>query len=466
MKKIHGTRMFLAVALLVSLGLVGVTSSAGVYNPWYDLDDDGDIDIFDVVRMAGIYGTSGEPFQAKAAIEYDSGWINITSECGQCFDVVHSFNSTDVLVDISGKTAADGGVHQRNLGGTGLIPGWAQTFGGGNPEYGRSAIPTVDGGFAVAGSTRSFGAGNYDFWLVKTDALGNHVWNHTYGGSGVDGAYCLIQASDGGYVIIGDTDSFGAGGRDFWLVKTDALGNHVWNHTYGGPVNDIGASVVQTSDGGYLMVGSTYSFGAGGSDFWLVKTDGAGNHQWNHTYGGIAPDQGTSVIQTPDGGYAAAGNTQSFGSGLEDMWLVKTDKQGNHVWNHTYGGSDSEWCYQVAQSADGFVMAGATSSFALGPSDAWLVKADRFGNILWNHTYGGAEEERGYSLIQTRDGGYAIAGYTASIGAGQPDLWLVKTDAWGNHQWNQTQGGHYGEYGRAVIQTSDGGNRFVRRGIL
>ena len=457
MKKTQLALRVLAIAILGSVWLVGLTSSAGVYNPWYDLDDDGDIDICDVVRMAGGYGTTGDPFEAKAALEYDSGWIDIRSECGQYFDVVHSLNSTDVMVDMSGKTAVDEGVHQRHLGGTGLISGWAQTFGGGNPEYGRSAIPTVDGGFAVAGTTRSFGGGDYDFWLVKTDALGNHVWNHTYGGSGVDGVYELIQASDGGYVIIGDTDSFGAGGRDFWLVKTDALGNHVWNHTYGGPNHDTGTSVVQTSDGGYLMVGNTYSFGAGGYDLWLVKTDGVGNQQWDHTFGGIAHDKGTSVIQTLDGGYAAAGNTQSFGMGLEDMWLVKTDKQGNHMWNQTYGGSDSDWCYQVVESADGFVMAGATSSFALGPSDAWLVTTDRFGNLLWSHIYGGAGEECGYSVTQTRDGGYAIAGYTTSRGAGQGDLWLVKTDAWGNHLWNQTQGGHFDEYGRAVMQTSDGG---------
>ena len=450
------------IALVSSVYFVGFTSSVSDcpptgYCPRDDLDDDGDIDIFDIVEIAGRYGTSGEPLLGRAAIEYESSWLDITNLCGQYFNIDHNLNSTEIIMDISGKTAEEGGVHQRNLGGTGFIPGWIQTFGGADPEYGNSVIQTDDGGYAVAGYTRSFGAGDFDFWLVKTDTLGNHLWDHTYGGSGVDGAYCIIQTNDGGYVMAGDTDSFGAGNRDFWLIKTDRFGNHVWNQTFGGANHDIGTSVIQTSDGGYAVAGYTRSFGAGNNDLWLIKTDASGNHQWNQTYGGTDHDYGFSVIQTSDGGYAVAGNTRSFGAGLTDIWLVKTDKQGNHVWDQTYGGSSTDDGSQVIQTVNGYVITGLTGSFGAGLSDIWLIKTDRFGNHVWNQTYGGTDYDYGSPVIQTSDGGYAVAGSTPSLSAGGYDTWLIKIDASGNHQWNQTHGGTYNDYGTALVQTSDGG---------
>ena len=352
MTKIKKITVF-TIFLFTTFFFAGSTASVGVYDPWADLNDDGLINIFDVVEVAGKYGTSGDPFNAKAAIEYDSSWLNITSKCGQYINIVHTFNSTEIMVDISGKTAVDGGAHQRNLGGTGLIPGWTQTYGGADPEYGHSVIPTVDGGYAIAGYTRSFGAGNFDSWLIKTDALGNHVWNQTYGGLGVDGAYCIIQTNDGGYVMAGETDSFGAGNRDFWLVKTDRFGDHVWNQTYGGTNHDTGWSVVQTSDGGYAIAGYTRSFGAGSGDVWLVKTDSIGNHQWNQTYGGTYSDYGGSMVQTSDGGYAIVGETDSFGAGSFDFWLVRISMESGVAWTDSTadtitlyrGATDSYWNY-------------------------------------------------------------------------------------------------------------------------
>ena len=220
MKAISRLLLMIIVSALLISASTSISTRSGDYDPWVDLDDDGDIDIFDIVAMAGIYGSEGEPFEAKAAIEYDSSWLNITDKCGQYFNVVHNFNSTDIIVDISGKTAVDEGAHQRNLGGTGLIHGWAQTYGGADSEYGYSVIPTVDGGYAIAGSTRSFGAGDFDSWLIKTDRFGEHVWNQTYGGSDPDYGNSVVQTSDGGYAIAGNTFSFGAGLSDIWLVKT------------------------------------------------------------------------------------------------------------------------------------------------------------------------------------------------------------------------------------------------------
>ncbi len=459
MRFLKSVNLILLGMLLASLFLIGLTSSIGEYNPWADINNDGEVNILDAILLANAFGASGEP-PTKATIEYDSDWIDIIDKCGQYFDVVHNFNSTEIMVDIAGKTAVDGGVHQRSLGGTGFIPGWTQTYGGTDTEYAYSVIQTIDGGYAMVGYTGSFGAGGYDFWLVKTDAFGNHLWNQTYGGLGDDEAHSITQTNDGGYVLAGETDSFGAGNKDFWLIKIDALGNHVWNKTYGGTDVDYQVrSVIQTSDGGYAIIGNTRSFGAGGYDFWLVKTDAFGNHLWNQTYGGTGQDYGRFVTKTVDGGYLLTGYTSSFGAGSYDLWLVKTDKAGNHVWNKTYGGAESDYGGGggVVQLVDGYVVAGWTRSFGAGDFDFWLVKVDRFGDHVWSQTYGGAESDGANSLVQTSDGGYILAGHTFSFGAGDYDFWLVKTDAFGNHLWNQTYGGTNMEDLRSVVQTVDGG---------
>jgi hypothetical protein len=154
---------------------------------------------------------------------------------------------------------------------------WNQTYGGTGYDYAYSVVQTSDEGYALAGATASFGAGSSDFWLIKTDLSGNMQWNKTYGGSGDDESYSLAKTDDGGYAVVGYTSSFGAGNLDFWLVKTDSVGSMQWNQTYGGPENDIAYSVVQTRNGGYAIAGSTKSFGSGSSDFYLVKTADSGS---------------------------------------------------------------------------------------------------------------------------------------------------------------------------------------------
>jgi len=191
---------------------------------------------------------------------------------------------------------------------------WSQTYGGTDGDVAHSVVETGEGGYALAGWTKSFGAGWYDCWLVKTDASGNEEWNQTYGGTSYDLARSVIETSDGGYALAGVTESYGAGWRDFWLVKTDSAGNALWNQTYGGTGGDEAWSVVETADGGYALAGGTYSFGAGFVDCWLVKTDASGNALWNQTYGGTGTDVAHSVVETGDGGYALAGVTGSYGA--------------------------------------------------------------------------------------------------------------------------------------------------------
>jgi predicted secreted protein len=259
------------------------------------------------------------------------------------------------------------------------------------------------------------------------------MWSKTYGGTGTDTGWGdIVQTSDGGYAISGDTASFGAGGSDYWLIKADADGNMQWNKTYGGSLAESDSDMCQTSDGGYALGGYTNSFGAGSNDYWLVKTDAAGNMQWNQTYGGTGTDYGYSVVQTSDGGYAITGITNSYGAGDTDFWLVKTDAAGNMQWNQTYGGTGTELGHHMIQTVEGgYAITGGTQSFGAGSIDFWLVKTDAAGNMQWNQTYGGTNEDDGWSLIQTSDGGYAIAGGTYSFGAGGVDFYVVKTDELG-----------------------------------
>jgi hypothetical protein len=335
---------------------------------------------------------------------------------------------------------------------------FAKTYGGSDYDYASSVQQTSDGGYIVTGRTASFGAGDNDAFLVKTDASGNIQWAKTYGGASNDGAFSVQQTSDGGYIMAGYTHSFSAGGWDASLIKTDASGNIQWAKTYGGSSDELPYSVQQTSDGGYIVAGWTLSFGAGNFDFFLIKTDANGNVQWAKTYGGWNNDLAFSVQQTSDGGYIVAGETWSFGAGLYDIFLIKTDANGNVQWAKTYGGISSEGAYSVQQTSDGgYIVAGFTASFGAGLSDVFLVKTDASGNLQWAKTYGGTSRDEAYSVQQTSDGGYIVAGWTLSFGAGNFDFFLIKTDANGNVQWAKTYGGSGNDSARSVQQTSDGG---------
>jgi len=204
---------------------------------------------------------------------------------------------------------------------------WTQTYGGTGNDVAWAVVQTSDGGYAIAGYTNSYGAGTRttsNFWLVRTNSTGNMLWSRIYGGASADYAYSVVQTGDGEYALAGYTDSYGADG-DSWLVKTDSTGNMLWNKTYGGAVWDYAQSVVQTGDGGYALAGYTTSYGSGWQ-FFLVKTDFAGAMQWNKTYGGTDTEAAYSLVQTGDGGYALAGYTLSYGAGNYDFWLVKLSK--------------------------------------------------------------------------------------------------------------------------------------------
>jgi hypothetical protein len=462
-------RRYLAVAVLAGICVLAVLFAAvpirslppvGDYSPWIDVNDDGKIDGKDLGDLAGIFGSSGQNL-TKASLQHDSGWIDISDKAGQYFDVVHNLNSADVMVDITGKTTADGAVHQRNIGGTDFVAGWNKTYGGTALDFAFSVIQTSDGGYAWTGYTRSFGAGMTDFWLVKIDSAGNMQWNKTYGGPYREEACSLIQTSDGGYAMVGNKDVSGGENFDVWIVKTDSFGNMQWNKTYGGNAYDFSAgkkSVVQTNDGGYTIAGRTRSFAVGQEDMWLIRIDSAGNLLWSKVYGGTNYDGSGSMVPTMDGGYALAGWTQSYGAGSADMWLVKTNSTGDMQWSHTYGGTGDEDAYNLIQTADlGYALVGQTTSFGAGAQDLYFVKTDSSGNMQWNKTYGGTADEWGHGVIQTSNGQYVIVGTTFSFGAGSGDVWLIWTDVLGNVLQDKLYGGTAGENCWCLIQSDDGG---------
>ena len=273
----------------------------------------------------GATGPQGE--QGPYAPDYDSGWVDISDKNGEYFTLMHNLGSTDVIVEITGKTAVDGGAHQRHFGLTGYVSGFARTYGGAGSDSGRSVVKTGDGGYAIAGTTTSYGAGSTDAWLVKTDAAGNELWTQTYGGTEDDAGYSVVGTSDGGYAIAGRTSSFGVFGIDAWLVKTDSAGNELWTQAYdAGSTFDTGYSVVQTSDGGYAIGGTVALFQVA----WLFKTDSAGKMQWNRTYSGYSTlYSGRSLVQTNDGGFALVGSADATDA---DVFLWKIDVESGLAW--------------------------------------------------------------------------------------------------------------------------------------
>ncbi|NPD90004.1 MAG: hypothetical protein HGN29_14925 [Asgard group archaeon] len=331
---------------------------------------------------------------------------------------------------------------------------WVQSYSGQVKSGGSSMIQTLAGGFVITGNDY-LDEFDDDVLLLKTDSEGAMVWNKTYGGTDSDRARQVIQTSDGGFALAGSTSSFGCCGvASMYLIKTDSEGNKEWEGIYGGFYYDAAYGLVQTEDNGFALAGITYSYGAGQYDAYLVKTDSVGIMEWNYTYSGVWSgtqyDGAYAVIQTNDGGFALAGFT-SFG--YPDMFLVKVDSEGGEEWIKSYGGLDSDTAYAIIQTNDnGFALAGFTKAVGSGESDMLLVKTNSTGYMEWYQTFGGSEYENAHTLIQTLDGGYALAGSTSS---GDFDMFFVKTNSTGSMEWNCTYGGENADGAFSLIQTSN-----------
>ena len=334
---------------------------------------------------------------------------------------------------------------------------WTHTFGDSLNDGGYSVQQTPDGGYIVAGYTASYGAGSSDSYLIKTDSNGDTLWTHTYGDSLSENGQSVQQTTDGGYIVAGYTNSYGAGNYDFYLIKTNSTGDTLWTSTYGGIDMERCFSVQQTTDGGYILAGDTRSYGAGNSDYYLIKTNSTGDTLWTRTYGGSEYDYGKGAQQTTDGGYIQVGESW-IGGVQNDFYLVKTNSTGDTLWTRYYGGSEMEYGSSVQQTTDGgYIVAGHTNSYGSGSWDCYLIKTNSTGDTLWTRTYGGSGTDRVQSVQQTTDGGYIVAGYTNSYGAGGYDFYLIKTNSTGDTLWTRIYGGSVNDISYSVQQTTDEG---------
>jgi len=304
---------------------------------------------------------------------------------------------------------------------------WENTFGGKDDDR-LFDILNNGNGYAMCGYTNSYGLGLNDFYLINTDYKGNLKFSKTFGGKNRDEAYSIALASEGGYVIAGLTDSFGTKPNTrLYVVKTDADGDCVWTRTFGNNKFSMGASVINAADRGYIVCGSTNTLGNGKQDLLLLKIDSGGNTLWVKTYGGKLDDVGNKVILTKDKGYAIIGSTVSFGHGNQDLYLIKTDAEGDCVWSKTYGGLGMDQGVTIINSDDGGYVIGATSeSFSYGSTDLLVMSVDALGNSLWSRHFGGKKDDYLGGILNAKDGGYAIAGWTLSSDADNYDAYFLK----------------------------------------
>ncbi|TET22424.1 MAG: T9SS type A sorting domain-containing protein [Candidatus Stahlbacteria bacterium] len=337
--------------------------------------------------------------------------------------------------------------------------GWTRTYGGDDYDYAWSVQQTSDGNYIVVGSTWSFGAGKSDCWLLKVDDKGDTLWARTYGESESDFGLYVQQTSDGGYIITGSKTSVKEGDQDVWLFKTDSQGELLWEKSYGKDEHDYAWCVQQTSEGGYIIAGvKDYAkTGCVCPRAWLLKTDSQGDTLWTRSYGGDETSGAAYyVTETSDSGYVVVGQLAL------DLFLFKVNSDGDSLWTHTHSRGDYQHvgCCLQETPDKGFIITGV--SFAPPESNAskvWLLKTDSVGDTLWTHTYGEEKLNIGEHVSITSDGGYIITGGRDYVGPGWGDLYLIKTDSEGDEEWNRTYGKTEAEtdWGNCVQQTSDGG---------
>jgi hypothetical protein len=316
-----------------------------------------------------------------------------------------------------------------------------------------------NGDFLMAGMSTSYSQGDSDVYVLRTDQYGSEVWKKTYGGFNHELMYSVDRTGDGNYILSGFTNSFGAGSYDAYVMKINGKGDVLWSKTYGSANADFAREACPTSDGGYIVTGySCRDTASNNFDAFLLKIDGSGNQQWMKYYGGSKFESSFSVKQTSDGGYVFYGNTYSSGAGDADFYLVKTDASGAKMWEKVMGGTAHEEGQYVHVNSDGTLMVtGDQQSNTAGDFDVSVKKLDANGSPVWSKLYGGVQKDVSKMVLPTSDGGYIVSAVTRSFGIREPDFWLVKIDGNGKMQWDRTFGGDEHEHCYAVKQTSDGG---------
>lgn len=324
-------------------------------------------------------------------------------------------------------------------------------------QEGQDVLPTADGGYLIAGYTTNSTLNDADVLVIKSDATGNEMWRKTYGGAKPDFPYHMLATTDGNYFLVGYSQSFGGGDYDILLIKIDPAGTALWTKTYGGWGNDIGRDVIATADGNYVIVGSSNSPGLADQNANLIKIDPAGTIIWSKLVGGTANDYGNSVRQTSDGGYIMIGQTFSSGAGNGDAYLVKLNANGDTTWTKTFGGAQSDEGYYISIATDGgYAFIIRDSSNAGQDIDIRFIKTDASGNVVWNKVYGGNKKDTPKMVQTTSDGGYIIGAISRSFGWVNPDMWILKCNSSGDTTWTKRVGGSQNEHCYVVREMPDG----------
>lgn len=380
---------------------------------------------------------------------------------------------------------------------------WIKNYGGSGEDTGQAITRTSDGGFAILGFSNSLDGDIQDkdldvndYWLLKLDADGNLQWNKTYGGSKDDRGQSLVQTMDGGYALTGyamsnDGDgSVNNGFHDNWILKLNATGDIEWEKSYGFSGHDHSYDILQTADGGFFFTGflditsaradgntekgnTLTSHGVG--EFWGTKINELGDIQWRGYFGGTNNDRSHAAVQAEDGSFVMAGFTESDDfdisntQGSYDFWMVNVDDKGNLLWERSFGGSGIEISYDIAKTNDGgYVVAGNTFSDdgdisnPKGESDFWLIKVNGAGSLIWEKTFGGTQFDAAQAVVASSEGGYFVVGNSkssdvdANLNSGENDIWVVKTDANGNLVWQKSFGGTAIDFGFDVVENPDG----------
>ncbi|MEM2099232.1 MAG: hypothetical protein QXU99_05780 [Candidatus Bathyarchaeia archaeon] len=328
---------------------------------------------------------------------------------------------------------------------------WEKTYGGKGDDRAFHAARLGDG-FAVVGSSTSLIDGKTTAWIIRIDAEGSMVWNRTYAESS-NGEFRHVCCLLDGFLLVGNLFSLSRN-WDGYIVRTDIEGKPIWNITVGGENVDKLFSAIELPDG-FVLVGLTASFGNGGSDVWVIKLVEDGSIVWNKTYGWQMDDAARSVAPAGDGGFIVAGYTNSTGQGDYDFLALKLNSEGEMLWNETYGGSQSEKAYAITAVQSGYVIAGDTRSKGEGDSDAWVIKIDAYGNLLWEMSTGGADFDQPTCITPSAYGGLLVGGFTFSFGNGERDFWLFKVNDEGNVLWSSTIGRTKFEEAYAVVEVTE-----------
>lgn len=336
-------------------------------------------------------------------------------------------------------------------------------YGSTEEDFGRSIQQTDDYGYIITGFTLE--SGDADIYLIKTDTSGIPEWERTYGGSGTEHGLDVVITPDGGYAICGYTTSYGEGIENAYLVRVDSNGDTLWTKTYGGTVRSKALSLSNTNAGGFIMAGYTTSFGAGSEDMYIINTDANGDTLWTKTFGGVDWDRARAVKQRTNDNFIIAGSTASFGNGNDDFYVLNLTEDGDTIWTKTFGGINAEHAWDVAPTSDGgFAFAGSTRSHGAGQSDVYILKTNFAGDSLWAKFYGTSDIDEAYSIQELPDKGFMLCGFieyfTSPTTLGS-DLCALRLNSSGDTLWTRTFGGNGLDRGQSVIVNATNGTTIV-----